>query len=302
MRSLRILGGLGLLMLASPVFPQGALRQELTTPSLVVPAGATVVVENLLTNTSTAPLTGQIFNTVTVDRGTFSSATSSLPAIQFSRVPSSVQGGDSFRGIAENVTVRPDNRIFLRYEFFTPFDTPQETRVRFQSTVTGFGGQVSSTLLFFTVRGVAERAPKLEISITSQSEGGGLTTGRILYSLSVTNVGNAPTTGPVQLMITFAAPFATTSSNFQPSSQWTMTGVGQFIAVEKPALAEGAFFSIGAPLFVFDTAVRGQYSLTAVASGGAPRVEQTSISIVEERAAGPVFLPVFVFSSGRVRP
>ena len=295
-RSLEALLVAGAMALALPAYPQGALRQELTTASTTIPAGGIVIVQNVVTNSSSAPLTGQFSNTVTLDRGTFISATSSNPAIEFSKVPST--GSDSFRGTASVVTLQPNGQLHFDYLFVEPLDTPQGTRVRFQSTVTGFSGQVASGLIFFVIEGVEEAGPRYSLTL-ERSSSAFFSSAELVYLLTLGNEGTAPTTGPTQILITYEGPFEITDDEISLNG-WSNSTAGQYSLLIETVIEEGHKLLITSPIVPISG--RGDYKFTAVASGGAPRVEATETGSVDLRAASAIAVPPVVPSSGRVRP
>lgn len=124
----------------------------------------------------------------------------------------------------------------------------------------------------------------------------------LFYDIEVTNVGDSPTTGPIDVDVTYRAPGRVEQTKEELGGGWSYAGSvlrARFDRVLQP----GETLKAPRITHTHRPIIRGTYELTALAAGGgSPPDQKKDVFVVAERVlSNPTFEDVLDFFTGRPR-
>jgi hypothetical protein len=257
-----------------------AIELVLVTDRSTVPAGGQLTLDSCIYNPSAAVLRGRVRMQLLITYAVVATMVADTMPVNCRRLAFS-GNEELWECEGEDIELRPNRQHVIRSVLKVPGTTPEGTRVRVQVATEAFGFTASRTSTT-VVRGSDVPSPKLQVNIVRFERPGDSLFGgpTVWYQFEVTNAGNAPTTGPIDVDVSHTTP----SGKANTAEPWRQNGSGLRWRTDM-VLQPGEKFQTLPMTFEL---VRGTYTVTALAAGGgSPPHEQTDVWKVELRA----FLP-----------
>lgn len=261
--------------------------------SSTVQAGAQFWFDSCIQNPSSETLRGQIFLRAAIANAVIVAVASNNLGILCGRV----MGSDTEWECKGDYDLTPGGQLIIRSTITVPSQLKDGTKVTHTSTVQAYGYGVTANGVSI-VKGRVSNAPQLSVQIMREllDEGGfPFYAPVIAYKFKVTNIGNAPTSGIVDVDVTPSCPEGIKVE----SIGWN--AVASFYRFERASsLAPGESFTT--PSLILGLA-RGTYLITALAAGGgSPPDEEKETWIADPRYLLPEEEGPPLSIRGRSRP